>query len=85
MDLSIDAKSILVASLSVVKVSSESSNVYEAPLIVAACELVARSLFAPFLSADEGWASLFVDLGGSSVMYMVVSGVRNSGDVSQYL
>ena len=85
MDLSIDPKSILVASLSVVKVSSESWNVQEAPLIVAACELDARSLFAPFLSADKGWASLFVVLEGSSVIYMVVSGVRNSDDVSQNL
>ncbi len=77
--------SILVASLSVVKVSSESSNVLEVPLTVAACELDGRSLFAPFLRAEKGWASLAVDFEGSSVMYIIVSGVRNSGNVSQYL
>ena len=83
--LSIDAMSILVASLSVVKVSFESSNVLEVPLTAAACELDGRSLFAPFLRAEKGWTSLVVDFEGSSVMYMIVSGVRNSGDVSQYV
>ena len=85
VDLSIDAMSILVALLSVVKVSSDNLNGLEVPLGVAACELGGRTLFAPFLKVEEGRADLIVDLEGSSVMCTMVSGVRNSGDVSEYL
>ena len=80
-----DARSIFVALLSVVKVSSDSSNLLEAPLAVAACELDGRSLFAPFLRAEKEWDDLIVCFEGSSVMYIIVSGVRNSGHVSEYL
>lgn len=55
----------------------------EVPLAVTTPALDARGLLTPYLRNEEEFAVLVVDFEGSSVMCMIVSGVRNSGNVSQ--